>query len=94
MLLFLISRLPNGIMNVIPIDHDKLQIKNLPSFDKLIFTGTYESSILFSKLCAKAKIPFEVLIPRRSVVIVYESADLHSAANGVLESFFYHDTRV
>lgn len=82
-------------MNVIPIDQGKLgSIGDFPIFSKLIFTGSLERSILYSKLSAEAHIPCDTLIPKRPVVIVYEKTDLHSAADGVLEAFFSHDTRV
>lgn len=82
-------------MNVIPIDQEKFSsIGDSPIFSKLIFTSSLERNILYSKLSAEAHIPCDTLIPKRPVVIVYEKVDFHSAANGVLEAFFSHDTRV
>lgn len=90
-----LSRLPDGVLNVIPIHPEKFKKpEELPILTKLIFTGSFKRSMLYSKLSAQANIHCDVLIPKRPVVIVYENADFHSAANGVLEAFFNHDTRV
>lgn len=87
-------RLPNGVLNVVPIDQEKFGSIEHAIFSKLIFTGSLERSNYFGKLSAEANIPCETLIPKRPVVIVYEKVDIHSATNGILEAFFSHDTRV
>lgn len=86
--------LPDGVLNVIPVNQAKLpETGQLDTFSKLIFTGSLEKSLPYSKLNFKANIPYDILIPKRPVIIVYENSDLNSAANGVLEAFFSHDTR-
>lgn len=89
-----IFRIPSGVLNVLPIDQEQFKIERNSIFIKLIFTGSYEKAALYFKLSGEGHTPCEVLVPRRPTIIVYETADLYAAADGVFEAFCFHDTRV
>ncbi|GFY61100.1 hypothetical protein TNIN_346621 [Trichonephila inaurata madagascariensis] len=85
------KELPDGVLNVLPINDNTLTC--FPNVNKVIFTGGFLRSEKFTKMAALQGIPCETTVSRQPVVIIYENADLDSAVDGVLETFYYSDTR-
>ncbi|CAL1298235.1 unnamed protein product [Larinioides sclopetarius] len=89
--LCLLSGLPPGVLNVLPIDGSTLT--DLPNVNKIVFSGTLHTSNKIMEMASLQGIPFEISVSRQPLVIVYENADLHSAADGILEILHHSDTR-
>lgn len=86
-----ISGLPEGVLNVLPINDNTLTF--LPNVNKVIFTGGFLRSEKFTKMAALQGIPCETTVSKQPVVIIYENADIYSAVDSVLEMLYYSDTR-
>ncbi|GBN64455.1 Aldehyde dehydrogenase family 16 member A1 [Araneus ventricosus] len=89
--LCLLSGLPPGVLNVLPIDGSTLT--DLPNVNKIVFSGALHTSNKIMEMASLQGIPFEISMSRQPIVIVYENADLHSAADGILEILYHSDTR-
>ncbi|KAG8194257.1 hypothetical protein JTE90_024585 [Oedothorax gibbosus] len=86
-----LSGLPPGVLNVVPLYTNDLLAYSSWSFSgaiKVIYTGETPKCLWLDD----ERVSFEALLFQRPVAIVYESADLHSAAIAVLEILSFNNS--